>query len=107
MPDLIPWWQMLPQAQSPEQTINAQLLAEKLAQSRQQTIGYNAIGQLFSNPANLQNGMLKPEALSQAIGAGAVPPQVGLSVMGAQSELQERQALMRQREASMQNTALK
>lgn len=86
------WMGLLPQAQSPEQQANAMLLFQKAQQMQQDRSGGNAIAQLFSNPANLQNGMVKPDVLAQGIGTGAIPPKLGLEMIGTAAELQQRQA---------------
>src|SRR6185437_13567453 len=95
MAELIPWWQGLPQAPTqygpdPARMLNAQMLAQKLQIQKQDTQGYNALGALYSNPANLDpNGNLKPEALQQLMAAA---PHVGLDVQSTQITNMQKQA---------------
>jgi hypothetical protein len=92
MPELIPWWNLLqkPPDLSGTTPLQNQALRLKLQQAQQQQAGYNALAELFRNPDNLQNGLLKPEAISQL---GGVYPPAALDLMEAQAKIgQQRQA---------------
>lgn len=91
MPGLIPWWSLLPAAPdlSGTSALQNQALRLKLQAAQQQQQGYNAMAQLFRDPGNLQNGMLKPEAIAQL---GGVYPPAALDLMEAQAKIgQQRQ----------------
>src|SRR5712664_3382853 len=107
-PDLIPWWQGLPQPDQtygpdPQKMLSAQVLAEKLRGAQQDRQGYNALAQMFRDPSNLQNGMLTPDAQARL---GGVAPRQMFEVMEAQAKIaQQRQstAMNQQKFAQAQN----
>jgi hypothetical protein len=91
MAELVPWWNLLPRPPdlSGGQQLQNQALQLKIQQAQQQQAGYNAMAKLFSDPSNLENGVLKPEAVSQL--AGIYPP-VALDLMQTQAKIgQEKQ----------------
>lgn len=99
--DTPPWAALLPRAPDPAQpqTPNQMLLLQanqlKLDEARRQQQGNNTIAQMFQNPANLQNGFPKQDAIAQAIGSGALPPSMGMELIGNEAKVnadQQRQA---------------
>jgi hypothetical protein len=84
------WMNLLPQAPSPNDALQAQQLQLKISQAREQQNAQNAMAQLFRDPSNLDaNGMVKPEAIAKLGGAGF--PGQALELMSTQAELGQKQ----------------
>lgn len=93
LPSLAPWANQLPQAPTLNSMVAAGAAARQMAEQHREAQARNSLAALFRDPNNLQNGMLKPEAISQLAGQGF--PEQAMDMMKAQATIGQAQLATR------------